>query len=227
MPPPAQQTAAAAPPRLPPLALGGLPPRRVDLQPSSQTPTALNVDVLSPAFNLQRQQQQDGEISQLALTCAGRLGVQPERLRFYALTEVSGPQQLPSGCSRAAVEVVDSRFSLAALEELVADNHRLAAAGQERGGQQQAAAQVQALQLENDSLRAQLERSEALRRKGARSLQELVQEFNALSRELMKGSTSLDSHMMQAPPHDYARIKAGTPVAVVDGLMLHNGSCDG
>jgi hypothetical protein len=54
-----------------------------------------------------------------------------------------------------------------------------------------------------------------------------LQEFNALSRELMKGSSSLDSHMMQAPPHDYARIKAGTPVAVVDGLMLHNGSCDG
>lgn len=109
MPPPAQQTAAAAPPRLPPLALGGLPPRRVDLQPSSQTPTALSVDILSPAFNLQRQQQQDGDTSQLALTCAGRLGVQPERLRFYALTEVAGPQQLPPGCSRAAVEVVDSR----------------------------------------------------------------------------------------------------------------------
>lgn len=80
----------------------------------------------------------------------------------------SPPLLLPSSASPAG-------FSLAALEELVADNHRLAAAGQERGGQQQAAAQVQALQLENDSLRAQLERSEALRRKGARSLQELVQ----------------------------------------------------
>lgn len=46
---------------------------------------------------------------QLGERAASRLGVPPERLRYYALTEVAGPHTLPPGCPRAAVEVLDSR----------------------------------------------------------------------------------------------------------------------
>jgi hypothetical protein len=73
-------------------------------QPSRQA-ALLSLDILSPAFGLEQQQERE----QLRRSCAGRLGVPPERLRFYALTEVEGAHQLPPGCSRAAVEVLDSR----------------------------------------------------------------------------------------------------------------------
>ena len=62
-----------------------------------------------PAAGQRQQQQQGGSSGELGASCASRLGVPPERLRFYALTEVAGPHQLPPGCTRAAVEVVDSR----------------------------------------------------------------------------------------------------------------------
>lgn len=75
----------------------------------------LSLDILSPAFSLERPAaQQPGPdaaaaAAQLGAGAASRLGVPPERLRYYALTEVAGPHQLPPGCPRAAVEVLDSR----------------------------------------------------------------------------------------------------------------------
>jgi DNA-binding transcriptional MerR regulator len=70
-------------------------------------------------------------------------------------------------------------FSLSALEELVAENERLAAACHAR--QQPATellqleARLRQLQLENDALRSQLQRSEGLRRKGVHALLGLQQ----------------------------------------------------
>lgn len=63
-------------------------------------------------------------------------------------------------------------FSLTALEELVAENERLAAACQQP---QQLEARLAQLQLENDALRAQLQQSEGLRRKGVHALLGLQQ----------------------------------------------------
>ena len=83
---------------------------------------------------------------------------------------------------------VPAGFSLTALEELLAENKRLAAAEKlqlEPPPQQLAdlaAAQVQhlqgmlrGLQQENGALRQQLGQSESLRRKGQKALQELKQ----------------------------------------------------
>lgn len=64
----------------------------------------------------------------------------------------------------------------------MAENQRLAVAGQSIRGQQQQPSEIhqlealmQKLQLENSMLHQQLDRSEALRRKGAQALQELQQ----------------------------------------------------
>ena len=66
--------------------------------------TQLSLDVLSPALTLNLQQ---GSAA-TAQRCAAQLGVAQGRLRFYALTEVAAPEQLPPGCARAAVEVEGS-----------------------------------------------------------------------------------------------------------------------
>lgn len=96
-----QRQAAAPPP----------PPQQPPQQPASGQ-GLLSLDILSPALTLQSSQLQGGRTSDshalLVQHCAGQLGVATERLRFYALSEVVGPQQLPPGCSRAAVEVADS-----------------------------------------------------------------------------------------------------------------------
>lgn len=101
-----QQQAAAPPPPPPPH------------QPASDAPP-LSFDILSPALTLQPGQLQGGSPCtsqmQLAQHCASQLGVPPERLRFFALSEVAGPQQLPPGCSRAAIEVADSSECAAAI----------------------------------------------------------------------------------------------------------------
>ncbi len=100
-----QQQAAAPPPPPPPH------------QPASDAPP-LSLDILSPALTLQPSQLQGcspcTSQMQLAQHCASQLGVPPERLRFFALSEVAGPQQLPPGCSRAAIEVADSSECAAA-----------------------------------------------------------------------------------------------------------------
>ncbi len=85
-----------------------------DSQPPAGQAALLSLDILSPAFSLERPGQQPGAgaaaaSEQLSADAASRLGVPPERLRYYALTEVAGPHQLPPGCPRAAVEVLDSR----------------------------------------------------------------------------------------------------------------------
>lgn len=105
------KAAAAAP-----AAAAAVAPQQPPPAPAaSQAAALLSLDMLSPAFTLecpaadQQQQQQAGGSGQMGASCASRLGVPPERLRFYALTEVAGPQQLPPGCTRAAVEVLDSR----------------------------------------------------------------------------------------------------------------------
>lgn len=213
---------------VPPLTLA-VPASHPQLQPSCQAAALLSLDILSPAFSLREQQQAAGgsDCDQLALSCAGRLGVPLERLRFFALTQVAGLQELPPGCSRVALEVLDSRFSLSALEELVAENQRLAVAGQSIRGQQQQPSEIhqlealmQKLQLENSMLHQQLDRSEALRRKGAQALQELQQEFTSLSCELLRGTALGLSH-----PQLDCKVEnvVGTPAAVQDGL-LQNGS---
>jgi hypothetical protein len=74
-------------------------------------------------------------------------------------------------------------FSLSALEELLADNQRLASAEpqqpQQQVGEPAAAAgsvpEQQQLQVENEALRQQLKLSESLRRKGQKVLRELKQ----------------------------------------------------
>ena len=60
------------------------------------------VSLLSPAFTLGGPESGDLEAS-----CTARLGVAPERLRFFQLVEVRDPRQL-LGCSRIVVEVAES-----------------------------------------------------------------------------------------------------------------------
>lgn len=102
-----RQQQAAAPP----------PPRPQEQASSAAAP--LSLDILSPALTLQSSQLQGGgsctRQAHLAQYCASQLGVPAERLRFFALSEVAGPQQLPVGCSRAAVEVTDSSECAAAV----------------------------------------------------------------------------------------------------------------
>ncbi|KAL4452569.1 hypothetical protein ABPG75_008231 [Micractinium tetrahymenae] len=222
-----QQHAAAAQPPPPP-----------EQQPAGGA-GLLSLDILSPALSLQPSQLQGGGGSsrhaQLAQHCASQLGVTAERLRFFALSEVAGPQHLPPGCSRAAVEVVDSGFSLAALEELVAENQRLKEAAaqaarqqQEQQGQQRPAggaaaaaaevaqlqAQLRQLQLDNGTLRQQLRLSESLRRKGWKALTELKQDFDGVIRMVLL------ERAKQAPPLPCEpRPAVGTPAALEDALQ--------
>ena len=90
-------------------------PAAVGPQPPAGQAALLSLDILSPAFSLERPTTQQlgpdaaAATAQLSAGAADRLGVPPERLRYYALTEVAGPDQLPPGCPRAAVEVLDSR----------------------------------------------------------------------------------------------------------------------
>lgn len=62
---------------------------------------AVAVGLLSPAFSLLPQ---PGAQHQ----CAERLGVAPDRLRYFALVETGSLADLPPDCTQVAVEVADS-----------------------------------------------------------------------------------------------------------------------
>ena len=94
--------------------------------------------------------------------------------------------QNASLCVSSAALLLAAGFSLSALEELLADNQRLASAEpqqpQQQVGEPAAAAgsvpeqqQLRQLQVENEALRQQLKLSESLRRKGQKVLRELKQ----------------------------------------------------
>lgn len=92
------------------------PQRQQEQEQEQQTRAAsqaalVSLDILSPAFSVEQGEQAGSSINgrqQLAQRCASKLGVPADRLRYYALVEVSGPQDLPPDCARAAVEVVGS-----------------------------------------------------------------------------------------------------------------------
>ncbi|KAI7844952.1 hypothetical protein COHA_001599 [Chlorella ohadii] len=228
--PPASARGCAAPPAGPvSMPLPAAAAAAADSQPPAGQAALLSLDILSPAFSLERPGQQPGAgaaaaSEQLSADAASRLGVPPERLRYYALTEVAGPHQLPPGCPRAAVEVLDSRFSLSALEQLLAENQRLAAVETQAAGQAAFTAQLRDLQAENEALRQQLRKSESLRRKSHRALLELQQDFKALSTELLLSSSSSGSleYALQQKQAQYGfvREREGTPAAVDDAQLL-------
>lgn len=89
--------------------------------------------------------------------------------------------------------------------------------------------QLRQARLETEALRQQLRRSESLRRKGQRALFELHQEFNALSRELMLGSSLSSLELAggggKAPPLALpagrgADEPLGTPAALTDACLV-------
>lgn len=69
----------------------------------------VTVELLSPAFPLT--QMSSSEPGRLHAQCATNLGVGLERVRLFALVEVTSGQKLPAHCKRVAVEVAGSSAS--------------------------------------------------------------------------------------------------------------------
>jgi hypothetical protein len=86
---------------------------------------SLAVDMISPALTINRVL---GQSAALTSECAAKFGIAGSRLRFFALTEITEGQAVPVGCSRIAVEVAGSEFSLQAVEDLLTENQRLSQA---------------------------------------------------------------------------------------------------
>eukprot|EP00887_Chlorella_sp_A99_P004846 scaffold4.g4846.t1 len=213
---------------VPRLSLGavgaGGPPVPVSAGPN---PAPLAVSLLSPAFELAAppQQQQQHAWSD---ECAARFGVEePERLRFFALTEARSPAELPQGCRHVAVAVTDSRewwngdhLHCAGARDQPCDAH---GEGFSLDVMEEVMVELQRLRLENAKLRQQLRgtegrlrQSEALRHKAHDSLLMLQAEFQALGAELCSGEAVAAAAVV--PPASRCG-PAGSPAAVTEGRM--------
>jgi hypothetical protein len=202
---------------------------------SSSTPP-ISVDIISPAFTVTlNPSPSEGSRQLMVKQCSANLGIPSDRLNVYSLTQLPLGQDLPTGCTRVAVEVAGSKFSLQAVEDLLAENQKLSV--NISSSQQQSSSvgrqftsnnnnnqqemeelhqQLEKLTKENTLLKAQLNMSESLRQKGHQALGELKHEFRALYKQLTTDA---------APPFSSKNNKQqqqreGTPAAVQEGGLV-------
>jgi len=178
------------------------------------------VDLVSMGFHLELPAQgapsaQGGGERMIDLVrqrCVRSLGVAPADLCFYEIRKLEDDGELPADCRNIGVAIRQSSFSLAAMEDLVAENKKLSASAEKSNStllslenmmkeQTQTFSREKLRSLELDvetkrmrdkmrgledhveALKSELARSEALRLTGQRSLAKLQREFEVLSRE--------------------------------------------
>jgi hypothetical protein len=149
---------------------------------ASRRGAALLVALLSPAFTV-APPRRGAPPRALVAEVAAKFGAPPSRVRLFSLSEVPAGAAPPADCERLVVEVAGARFSLGAIEALLAENAALAAAGGKGGAD--LAAELAAARREAAALARQLESSEALRQRGQHALLELKREFESLHREMV------------------------------------------
>jgi hypothetical protein len=149
---------------------------------ASRRGAALPVALLSPAFTV-APLRRGAPPRALVAEVAAKFGAPPSRVRLFSLSEVPAGTAPPVHCERLVVEVAGARFSLGAIEALLAENAALAAAGGKGGAD--LAAELAAARREAAALARQLESSEALRQRGQHALLELKREFESLHREMV------------------------------------------
>mmetsp|Transcript_43281 Transcript_43281/g.110732 ORF Transcript_43281/g.110732 Transcript_43281/m.110732 type:complete len:477 (+) Transcript_43281:398-1828(+) len=212
---------------------GGL--RGGDDVPESKQKDAdvVKVDLLSAGFHLKLPQEAGagmaaGEgvnakaLQDIRTRCVSSLGIAPDDLCFYEMRPLDAqgaPAAGQAGARHIAVAVGNSTFSLAALEDLLSDNKKLAAAAERSSGAleslenmmrdqthtftrtQLRAAELEAdarrladkvrlLEAEAETLRDQLRRSDQLRLQGQRALDELKHEFESLTQDIAASGLS-------------------------------------
>lgn len=240
---------------LPPLSIDAPPlSARLPLPTTSSSTHPISVDIISPAFAVtinpppssdephQYMNNTSSSRQLMVKQCSANLGIPSDRLNVYSLTQLPPGQDLPTGCTRVAVEVAGSKFSLQAVEDLLAENHKLSTNISSSSKQQQSMSlidrqdrstttttnnnnqhkveelrqQLEELTKENTLLKTQLNMSESLRQQGHQALGELKHEFRALYKELTIAAPPLSSYNSNRNQQQ----REGTPAAVQEGGLL-------